>query len=637
MSKLEVGVNDLETYCKKNNRLDLLNEWDYKGNGELLPSMFTYGSAKKVLWKCKECGNKWKTGIYSRYSGTGCPRCAKELRSSFPEQVLFYYLKQIYPDAINGDRHLGKELDIYIPSQRLAFEYDGNKWHQNIGRDLEKNSLCKKEGITLYRIREKGCPILNDNKAEIITVENESESEVIKALKKIFERLDISIEIDLSKDRAKIYTQYLKTKKDKSIAAKYPELLKIWDYQNNIIKPTHIYPGSAKKVWWICSKGHHYQQDARSAVRGFGCPICDGKQVLKGYNDFETWCKQNNRLDLLDQWDNEKNTITPDSIIKSARIGVWWRCNEGHLYKTYAYSRIIGNNCPYCSGRKTLKGFNDLTTMVPELVKEWDYKKNSTQPFKYTKSSSKKAWWICSRGHSYEARISDKARGKGCPYCAGRKAISGVNDLATLYPQLLSEWNYDKNKIDPHKISPGSDERVWWKCSKNHIWSQSPNIRVLHNHNCPYCANRLVWKGYNDLETLSPSLAKEWNYEKNELKPSEVLNYSNNKCWWKCEKGHTWEATVSNRQQGTGCPYCSNKKVLIGYNDLQCKYPQIAKEWYFGKNGNLKPTDVVFGSGKRVWWKCDKCGNEWQASIANRTNRISGCPNCYKKRMMKNV
>ena len=129
------------------------------------------------------------------------------------------------------------------------------------------------------------------------------------------------------------------------------------------------------------------------------------------------------------------------------------------------------------------------------------------------------------------------------------------------------------------------------------------------------------------LLATNPELAKEWNYEKNgSLKPEHVLANSMKKVWWKCEKGHEWQASINNRNKDVGCPYCSGRKVLKGFNDLATKNPKLASEWNYEKNGCLKPEDFTVGSGKKVWWICDK-GHEWQARIDGRSHG-NGCPYC---------
>ena len=109
---------------------------------------------------------------------------------------------------------------------------------------------------------------------------------------------------------------------------------------------------------------------------------------------------------------------------------------------------------------------------------------------------------------------------------------------------------------------------------------------------------------------------------------------SEKKVWWKCSKGHEWKATIVNRNKGRNCPYCSNRKVLKGYNDLQTVNLKLANEWNYEKNNGLTPFDVLPNSDKKVWWKCEK-GHEWQARIADRNNG-RGCLECYKDRRKSN-
>lgn len=138
----------------------------------------------------------------------------------------------------------------------------------------------------------------------------------------------------------------------------------------------------------------------------------------------------------------------------------------------------------------------------------------------------------------------------------------------------------------------------------------------------------------NSLLLSNPELSKEWNLEKNgDLKPEYLTSNSGKKVWWRCVKGHQWQATVDHRNNGRGCPYCSGKKVLNGFNDLQTFNPVLAKEWNYKKNNGLTPTDVTPNSNKKVWWKCQE-GHEWQATVSNR-NKRSGCPECAKQRRKK--
>ena len=132
----------------------------------------------------------------------------------------------------------------------------------------------------------------------------------------------------------------------------------------------------------------------------------------------------------------------------------------------------------------------------------------------------------------------------------------------------------------------------------------------------------------HDFAKLHPNLAKQWHPTKNgDLKPTDVTPGSHHKVWWKCEQEHEWQATVSSRTSGNGCPYCANQKVCAD-NNLASKNPNLTNEWHPTKNVDLKPTDVTPGSHQKVWWKCNN-GHEWVTTINSRTQG-TGCPLCAR-------
>ena len=199
---------------------------------------------------------------------------------------------------------------------------------------------------------------------------------------------------------------------------------------------------------------------------------------------------------------------------------------------------------------------------------------------------------------------------------------------------LINEWNWEKNNelgLDPKKITLGSKKIAWWICEHGHEYDMVINRRKERHNNCPYCLGKRVLVGFNDLATVNPDLASEWNYKKNgELKPTMITGVCGKSVWWECQYGHEWQAKVSNRANGNGCPYCCGYYVLAGYNDLATTRPDLAAEWNYEKNGDLLPTQVSRGYGHNVWWKCAKAGHEWQASPNSRDNMDSGCPECSK-------
>ena len=139
-----------------------------------------------------------------------------------------------------------------------------------------------------------------------------------------------------------------------------------------------------------------------------------------------------------------------------------------------------------------------------------------------------------------------------------------------------------------------------------------------------------------------PKLLKEWDFDKNLPSPFEMQCRSGKKMWWKCSKGHEWEASITHRTaggrdgKGTGCPYCSNQKSCEE-NSIITTHPELIKEWDFSKN-TISPADVVAGSHVIVWWKCPVADDhEWEASLSNRTTKNTGCPCCPGRKQRKIV
>lgn len=104
------------------------------------------------------------------------------------------------------------------------------------------------------------------------------------------------------------------------------------------------------------------------------------------------------------------------------------------------------------------------------------------------------------------------------------------------------------------------------------------------------------------------------------------------KVWWKCERGHVWEAAVYSQVAGIGCPFCGQRKVGYG-NDLATCVPEVAMEWHPTKNLPLTPDQVLPQSNRRVWW-LGLCGHEWESIISNRTKDFRpGGPYCANQRV----
>jgi hypothetical protein len=251
-----------------------------------------------------------------------------------------------------------------------------------------------------------------------------------------------------------------------------------------------------------------------------------------------------------------------------------------------------------------------LQTTHPELAAEAD----GWDPTEITSGSGMKFSWRCKSDHQWSAVVASRSRGNGCPYCAGKKTIRGVNDLQTTHPELAAQaygW-------DPTDFQAGSHSKVSWICDSEHVFVANIYNRTGPNRTgCPVCSGKKVQKGFNDLKTTHPELAAQaygWD-------PTEITSGSNKVRVWQCAFGHNWKAMVNTRSKGIGCPVCTNKKVLVGYNDLATMNPQLASEAF-----EWDPKTVTQSSHKKRKWQC-QLGHIWSSNISDRT-RGNGCPTC---------
>jgi len=291
----------------------------------------------------------------------------------------------------------------------------------------------------------------------------------------------------------------------------------------------------------------------------------------------------------------------PTQITKGSTKKYSWKCQLGHIYSMSVSQRTQGRGCAVCVGKQINVGMNDLASMFPLIAKEAD----GWDPKSVTFSSNLNKSWICALGHKWKANVNNRtSQGMGCPFCSGRFAYAGFNDLATTHPEIAKEMYLQ----DPTKFTFGSGKKVEWKCSEGHLWTSTVSQRVKRD--CPTCHVRLksIVIGKTDLATTHPEIASEadgWD-------PTTVSKGSGKKLQWKCIKGHTWISSAGKRtsKDPRNCPVCSNQKVLVGYNDLGSTHPQIAKiafEW--------DPSTVVAGSSLRRQWICSK-GHIYSNAIA---------------------
>jgi len=233
---------------------------------------------------------------------------------------------------------------------------------------------------------------------------------------------------------------------------------------------------------------------------------CDGKQcgLGKHLSGGRYVCPHNNLAakfpNLALEWDYERNTFRPEDITTGSDKIVWWICLTEHCgchrWQASISNRARvknGRGCPYCSGRETCI-HTSLYTVRPDIALEWDYEKNGDiKPWNVAPCSNKKYWWICLINpcgcHKWEIDPNNRMSGNNCPFCCNQQ-VCIHSSLYTKYPQLMLEWDYERNIYFPWTVSTHSKYKFWWICKINptHRWEAYSYNRIDHDSGCPTCA-----------------------------------------------------------------------------------------------------------------------------------------------------
>lgn len=640
----------------------LLKEWDYGKNMAISPDDISYGSEIKVWWICSE-GHSWEASVNSRTNmNCSCPYCSGRRVISGVN------------DLLTLNPNVAKNWD-YIKNAPLLPSEVSCKSNKKVWWICENNHSY--EAVIGNRTRDNnGCPYCSGQRT--LSGYNDFKTWCINNGRQ--------------------------------------DLIEKWDYDKNTLAPECISPKNSKKVWWKCALGHEWYSTigSRTSSRPSGCPYCSNppKRILIGFNDFESWCINNGKQQLLDEWNMTRNTaFSPKEITYGSGKQAWWRCKRGHEWRTPVSARTQGRGCPVCSRTQTSfpeqaiayylsKSFNILqryrimnyemdvyledyrigieydgmyfhrdNVAYREKEKDEILKDQGVRIIRIKESKDKTAveddvvYYVVKKTNYLDDGFNNMMQSllslienvTGIQinkdidirrdelsirehYAAMLKACS----VAAVYPELVSEWDIEKNNgMTPDNFTANANIKVWWKCSKGHSWQALISSRG-RKLGCPYCAGQKTLKGKNDLESWcnrnSPDLLEEWNYDMNNILPSEISKTSNKKAWWICSKGHVWEAVIANRVHGTRCPICytGNKvrrNIVSLYQWCQSNdRADLLSEWEIEKNTPLTPHMVTKGSHKKVWWKCAN-GHEWEAEIKSRTYN-HGCPYCsgtYKK------
>ena len=317
-------------------------------------------------------------------------------------------------------------------------------------------------------------------------------------------------------------------------------------------------------------------------------------------------------------------------------------------------------NCAACASVPTL-GIempydikeNCLAVACPKVAAMLS-EKDKHLAFDVTTGSGRKLTFVCPDcKQKFEAAICNVVRSvgngtTGCPVCAGRKVVPGINDLASQYPEVATMWS-SKNALSASEVAAKSSKKVFLKCRDCGHEFETDVIHAVRSVSgdttgCPVCAGRKIVPGINDLTSQCPEAAAMWS-SKNKLSASEVAVKSNRKAFFKCRDcGQEFEAMIKNVSNAvdtgtSGCPVCAGKTVVPGINDLASQCPKAAAMW--SSKNRLSASEVATQSGKKAFFKCHNCGQEFEARIHHVVDAVdnghTGCPICAGLKVVSSI
>jgi len=538
---------------------DIAKEWHPTKNGDLTPDKVTYGSNKKVWWLCRR-EHEWETKISMRTSKLSrCPLCTSNM--SRLELRIYSEFCSLFDEVELKYKKKNKELDVYVTDINLGIEIDGLYFHKSrYNKDKEKTKYFINKGIHVVRMREKGLDkissqdIIFDNKSDELLIISELLNRIVSlGIVNQKQRNIIKRYIDNSIFANDDYYKELLYKLpgpplNKSLYKKFPQIAKDWHpTKNGTLKPENVWPTSNLKVWWLCENIHEFERKISASLYN-RCPYCSGR-----------YASEKNNLaylfpDLSKEWHPTKNLdLKPDKVTSKSDKMVWWLCRNKHEWQSTVHNRSNGKGCPKCSGRLASAKHN-LKYKYPQIAKDWHPTKNAElKPENITPISGKRVWWLCKNSHEVESAVSNRVNTNGyCFIC---------NSLAYNFPELLKEWDYEKNEKDPNFYTKTSGVKVWWKCKKNHEYQQVINKKTDRGSGCPMCSGRYATIE-NNLSIKFPKIAEEWHPTNNgTLNPEDITPISGKRVWWLCKSKHEYQAVVYNRTgNNSGCPYCAGNR-----------------------------------------------------------------------------
>jgi very-short-patch-repair endonuclease len=518
---------------------ELAREWHPSKNGALSPTHVRSKSNKKVWWQCVVSPlHEWEAQVNARHRA-GCPHCHKErrftsmlCRDGKAEERTLGMCPDLMAELVASGDERREVAKLYVGSTRLL------SWQCKQGHPRWRNQIRKRA------VEGQGCPYCAGKK---ICAEN-------------------------------------------SLAALNPLVAKEWDTERNFAEgikgtPDSVSPGDHRRVWWRCAFGHPWPATVKQRVSyKTGCPKCRpkvsrfevriaceiaaalGVEVVRGTKvdgvEADIFLPVHRLVVEVDGFPWHSPVYHPGSLERDERkskrlLAAGYkllRVREQRLPAVPGCTSVVFND-----GEAPIASCKEVVRAVAALLSDSDSNLDE-RAIAYLRGDALVA----------EDRYREISLALNLP-AAGQS-------LLDLNPEIAQEWCEAENgPLTPGKLRPGSRLSVKWRCSTcKHIWQAQVSSRTSLKTGCPRCSGRVPTKG-ETLADLFPGVAREWDFEGNELLPDEVSPFSNRRQWWRCAAGHRWQMTVTNRTRlHQGCPYCAHKRASPEWN-LARQYPEVSK------------------------------------------------------------
>lgn len=285
------------------------------------------------------------------------------------------------------------------------------------------------------------------------------------------------------------------------------------------------------------------------------------------------------------------------------------RCGKEHQ-KGYRSLKISGAYCEQCNHSiAAAEKSGSLKKMFPVQSVMWDKGNNKIDSDNVSVNSRLRGTFVCNGinndlpDHSFVANVSNvvacwKQGNLGCPVCAGKRIVKGINDFESRYPQFAKYWDYNLNDENPWEVSYNSEKNYHFICDKGHKFMRDPchMRRGMSGNGCPVCRGRRIIEGSNDLLSQRPDVAGNWVSELNDLAVNEVTVRSNQYAYFRCSSkrcNNVFREKICAVTSTNGlCPDCRNRT----YSDAEKDLAEYIKNLGFNivTNSNLTGNNQTF-------------------------------------------